>query len=311
MATKNDIIGLLEHLGCVQFSEKEDSIGPKIICTCPMHADNSPSFMLRPDTHVFNCYVCGGGRGLATLVMRSKDIKVRAKAVNLVEKYVDLSQRSLNQMFKEERSTDVPILPEITLAAYSELPQEALDYLTGRGFEHKTLTDHSIGYDRYAKRIIVPIRNRNERLVALIGRSIIKKPKRRYLIYDKAQKEFMILGLDHVDWTKPVMVVEGALDYLMARQHGFRNVICILGSHASVWQLKMLAKAKKLLLFLDNDEAGVDGTLLIMEALPDSNIVVPCYSDKDKDVGAMSYGRFLSLIRTAKPPYARVLKKFD
>jgi len=95
------------------------------------------------------------------------------------------------------------------------------------------------------------------------------------------------------------------------RQHGFRNVISILGSHASPWQLDQLSRAKKLLLFLDNDDAGVDGTLHLLSKLPDNRILVPCYSDKDKDPGGMTQERLVSLIRTVKPPFAKRLKPFD
>jgi 5S rRNA maturation endonuclease (ribonuclease M5) len=257
--------------------------------------------------------VCGGGAGLVTLVMRAKGIKIRRQARVIVERFVDLSQSRLKGAFKEKRITEAPAISELALSAYAcnPLPDEPRAYMHGRGFTDEIMAAHGIGYDRHAKRITIPIRNRDERLVAIIGRSIRANPKRRYLLYDNPQKEFMLLGWDHVDWRKPVLVVEGSLDYLMARQHGFRNTVCLLGSHASPWQLAKLNKAMKLLLFLDNDEAGADGSLAIIEDLPDKSILVPCYEDKDKDVGAMSYDRFLFLIRSAKPPYSRTLKAFD
>ncbi len=73
------IYKLLEALGCTQFSEKEDTHGPKILCTCPMHEDSNPSFMIRPEApNPFNCFSCEGGAGLVTLVMRSKSLKYKA-----------------------------------------------------------------------------------------------------------------------------------------------------------------------------------------------------------------------------------------
>lgn len=69
---------------------------------------------------------------------------------------------------------------------------------------------------------------------------------------------------------KTLVVVEGFFDLFHLRQTAeASNVVALMGSHASLYQLGLLSEAKKLVLIMDGDEAGRKGDEQIASALKD------------------------------------------
>lgn len=122
-------------------------------------------------------------------------------------------------------------------------------------------------YDRFRGRLIFPIRDVQDRVVAFGGRLLpnttLKSPA-KYVnspetpIFTKSK---MVYGLDlarnAIRKTRKVLVVEGYTDCAMAAQYGFENVVAVLGTALGAEHVRMLKRfADKTILLLDGDEAG-------------------------------------------------------
>ncbi len=121
-------------------------------------------------------------------------------------------------------------------------------------------------YDRFRNRIIVPIHDRQKRVIGFGGRSLDgSEPK--YLnspeteIFEKGKHLF---GLDKstpsIRKKDYAVVVEGYFDVMALHDSGITNVVASLGTALSRNQITLLSRAtdsKKILLNFDSDNAGI------------------------------------------------------
>ena len=64
------------------------------------------------------------------------------------------------------------------------------------------------------------------------------------------------------------IVVEGYMDVIAAHQHGFENVVAVMGTALTEQHAQELSKySKNVILMFDSDKAGVDATLKSIEPL--------------------------------------------
>lgn len=123
-------------------------------------------------------------------------------------------------------------------------------------------------YDRFRHRLIIPIRDRQGRVVGF-GARALDESQPKYLnspqspLFDKGR---LLFGLDSA-WeairaTGRAVIVEGYMDVLMARQHGMDNVVATMGTALTEAHLSQLARlAPRIVLAMDADEAGNQATL--------------------------------------------------
>ena len=121
-------------------------------------------------------------------------------------------------------------------------------------------------YDRFRNRIIVPIHDRQKRVIGFGGRSLDgSEPK--YLnspeteIFEKGKNLF---GLDKsaisIRKKDYAVVVEGYFDVMALHECGVTNVVASLGTALSRNQITLLSRStdsKKILLNFDSDNAGL------------------------------------------------------
>ncbi|WP_269605478.1 DNA primase [Prochlorococcus marinus] len=121
-------------------------------------------------------------------------------------------------------------------------------------------------YDRFRNRIIVPIHDRQKRVIGFGGRSLDgSEPK--YLnspeteIFEKGKNLFGLdkstLSIRKKDYA---VVVEGYFDVMALHDSGITNVVASLGTALSRSQITLLSRttdSKKILLNFDSDNAGI------------------------------------------------------
>ena len=151
-------------------------------------------------------------------------------------------------------------------------------HLTGRGYTEADLVEAGLlvkkeetgsSYDRFRKRLIIPIRDSQGRVIAFGARALDPNDVPKYLnspqtpLFDKSSTLF---GLDlakrAIRNSDQAVIVEGYMDVLSAHQRGHANVVAGMGTALTEAQLTLLKHlTKNFVLALDADTAGDAATL--------------------------------------------------
>lgn len=129
-------------------------------------------------------------------------------------------------------------------------------------------TDSRRTYDFFRNRLMIPIHDPQGRLIAFGGRTM-EGHSAKYVNSRETplfQKSQTLFGLDKarigMRQRSRAIIVEGYMDALMLRQHGFAETVGILGTALNLEHLKMLERSTNLCyLLLDADDAGQTTTL--------------------------------------------------
>lgn len=159
--------------------------------------------------------------------------------------------------------------------------QQTLKFLNKKGFENeqifevfKWLKTDSTHREEY--KLVIPLRNGTGNLTALYGRLI--KPtdsKDKYKPLSDAEKiKDSFFNIHKAKKEKRITIVEGYLDALIADARGFKGIVATGGSMLTGNQLESLEtfKINQVVLALDNDHAGKEGTLKAVNFFATSHI---------------------------------------
>jgi DNA primase len=228
----------------------------KILCLNPEHQppdSNLGSFYINVERGVYKCWSCQRG-GSARHVLKWYGIEGGlGPATSLPKK--KMPQR-------------VRIIDDVVLYAWRYEPTPWVD----EGLTVDTLLQHEIGYDRFNKRITVPIRNRHGELLGISGRATEEWQYARYKFYTKEFMDYMPEGYGasqakQVLWRhhllrnpSKVVVCEGFKAAMWLYQNGEPDVVATLGCNPETSQINLLASMQvPVIIFYDGDSAGVKG----------------------------------------------------
>jgi len=115
-------------------------------------------------------------------------------------------------------------------------------------FDENNLTD-------FYKRVCIPV-YQNRKLVNMIGRDYTGKSSLKEL-YPKRAITDTFFNIDNIDFSQPVIIVEGMKGLIRIWQHFNKNVMSSFGSTLGRKQRAIISSIRHLLLFIDNDPAGL------------------------------------------------------
>lgn len=191
--------------------------------------------------------------------------------------------------------------------------------LNGKEYKEKMLEDLGLihrakenVYDVFQNRIMFPIHNLDGQVVGFTARCYLKEETPKYLntketyIFKKGHILFNYhRAKDAIRLNKEVIVVEGNMDAIRLYSVGIKNVIALMGTSVTKEQIESLRKLRcKIILMLDNDNAGETATLAIGNLLEENNIpfeIVRLSGEKDPDAYIIKNGKetMLDTIRNA------------
>lgn len=159
-------------------------------------------------------------------------------------------------------------------------------YLLERGFTPATIEHFGLGFcskGMLKDRIAIPLHNEIGTIVGYAGRAVddqkVSTEHPKYLFpgrREKARQVFafrksmLLYNANRIEVpSESLIIVEGFTSVWWLWQNGIRNVVALMGSSASQWQIgrvaALTAEKGKLFVFPDGDEAGVQ---LARELLP-------------------------------------------
>ncbi len=156
-------------------------------------------------------------------------------------------------------------------------------------------------FDMFQNRIMFPIHNLDGKVVAYTARAYLEEIKPKYInsketyLFKKGNILFNYhRAKDIARSLKEMVIVEGNMDAIRLYASGIKNVVALMGTSLTSDQIEVLKKLRvKLILMLDNDDAGETATYLLGQTLEDKKInfsVVRLSGAKDPDEYILQYG---------------------
>jgi len=135
-------------------------------------------------------------------------------------------------------------------------------------------------YDKFRNRIIFPIFDRSNNVVAFGGRAISNENQPKYLNSPESeiyQKRNILYGLNFaqndIKELDRAIIVEGYLDVIGCHQNGIRNVIAPLGTALTENHIKILSQlCNEIIMLFDSDSAGINASLKSIETSKHFNV---------------------------------------
>jgi DNA primase len=246
---------------------------------CPIHGEtpgkSKPSLSVNIKTGLWFCFAGCGGGNIKTFLRKVGESET---TIARVAKKVPTKKKKPKAVMDE--------IPERLLGLFDWCPLQ----LVQDGFKEEVLRANDVGYDKKLSRITYPIRDRMGKLVGIVG----KQPSSEFGKYKVYTTELQEYGInipsfskgDHL-WRidkvaeelksqrKPVFVVEGFKAALWFCQSGLTNVVALMGSYMTDAQAALVQSlSPQIILCLDNDDAGKNGTIKIAQKLQSSRVYV-------------------------------------
>lgn len=217
--------------------------------------------------------------------------------------FSDKSNGELYRMMKSKGYSDT-ILKETGLFTYDEK----------RG-----------AYDKFWNRVMFPILDRNNRVIAFGGR-VMGDAKPKYLnspetlVFDKSRNLYG-LNFVHGKQAEGVIICEGYMDVIALHQAGFTNAVASLGTAFTSQHSSLLKRYTDLVyLCYDSDEAGVRAAMRAIPMLKEAGLRVKVidmspYKDPDEFMKALSPEEFRERMKSAKTSFfyeiANIQQEYD
>ena len=322
-----DIIDIISQY--VQLKQR----GHNYFGICPFHMEKTPSFAVNPNKQIYKCFGCGAGGGSINFVMAIEKLEFIEAIKFLAEKYnieIDLNTNKSNKLFSQLFEIHLIAANFYNDNLQSTKGQNIIKYLNSRGINNDTIKDFKLGfspdnwsslldkirklkfssesmvqsglfingkkgyYDRFRNRIMFPIADRNNKIIAFGGRVFDSDDPAKYvnssetLIYNKSN---ILYGLsktkDFLSKENTAIVVEGYLDLIQLYQNGIKNVVAASGTSFTDNHATELNKyVKNVKIAYDGDNAGQNaairaGYVLLKNGFNPEIVLIPEGEDPD------------------------------
>ena len=244
-----------------------------MLAYCPFHGEepgvSTPSFCVDVETGYWICYAeCGGG-GIHTFL---KEMGENRHTIEDRTKHIKPAKK------KKKKARQALFLPKALLGLFHHCPKSLLD----DGFDMDVLEYHGIGFDLVKQIPTFPVFDKDGNLLTVIGRQHNSSRYGKYMPY--TLRDLKRYGIEFVpDFVKinvfwredkffltddcytrnvPIIVCEGFKSAMWLVQHGYNNVVALMGTNMTEYHVSLLEKlGKTVILCLDGDGPGIISTI--------------------------------------------------
>lgn len=288
-------------------------MGRELMASCPYHDDRHPSWSINLDNGTHYCFSCGAS-GTIEGLLRDMGFGQAAKQRVVKISAGDALRRMIDGI-KNERPARQPALPESSLGMYraTALPGWVLERVPNE----EVRRTFEIGYSAVDRRVTFPVRDREGRLIGVVGRRepgtegpkykpILPTPDedgrsfdRRGILYGEYQT-IQNRGLQGLF----LVVVEGYFAAINLYALGWPTV-AIMGTQATPQQMNQLTDWSGLIWVLDGDGPGRLGAQRNAK-ISNQFLATRVAEGYDDDPDTWSYEKALSIISAAKPAMGKL-----
>ena len=276
---------------------------------CPFHNEKTPSFSVAPDKGIYHCFGCGNGGNAVNFIMEYEKISFVDAIQELggqlgidVEFSGDNKSKEFFHALYEIHNLAANLYHK---TLFSDKGKKAKQYLLDRGIDENLIKLFKIGfapknskfllesikakqykkdvieksglfgfsnseiYDRFRSRIMFPIFNTSNKVIAFGGRVFGVNDPAKYMnspetpLYHKSEIFYGInLSRDIIHKENCAILVEGYTDVIQLFQAGIKNVIAVSGTAFTEQHVNQIRRlTSKVFLAYDGDSAGTNATL--------------------------------------------------
>ena len=189
-------------------------------------------------------------------------------------------------------------LNDNNLAKFLEKKKMSLEQALSLGLVNQKNLEYT---DVFKNRLLFPIHDLEGHVVGFTGRIYKDNNGPKYLnsretpLFRKGQILFNYhRAKKYIQLQKEVILVEGNMDAIRMYINDFKNTLALMGTSLTEEQVRILKNLRsKVILMLDNDEAGLTATYAVGEELIKSGIevfVIRLSGKKDPDEYILSFG---------------------
>ena len=237
--------------------------------------------------------------------LKSKVYKVNTFAAEYYHKRLYQKEAKVAQDYIKKRKINSETLESFKIG-YSGNFDELYQALKKEGFKDPEIlesglvnkNDRGMYIDRYRNRLMIPILDERNRVIAFGGR-VLDDSKPKYInspeniVYSKGRHLFGLNVAKKGD-TKKLLIVEGYMDAISLHQRGITNVVAALGTALTPQQGWLLRKnAEQVILGFDSDGAGQTAIMRAMEVMQNMGCdirVLQLEDAKDPDEFVVKFG---------------------
>lgn len=268
--------------------------GEELNVYCPFHKNtHSAAMYINVRTGLWQCFnpSCGKKGNFRQLYF---NLTGKQYSKNVINDNYNLEKQLNNYLYKIEEIEELSI---DTVSVDYDSQINLLQTMLERGLAVETLKHFEVGFSVEKNRVVVPVRSHNYKLVGLIGRAVDSSQQPRYL-YNKGFKRAEVLfNIHNAKNHSTVIITEGSVDCMFVHQAGYPNTVATLGAAVSKNQGDMLKRFfDKIILFCDNDEAGIAMQCAMIEMCRGKEISVASIPDGLKDPAEMSKEQIINSI---------------
>jgi DNA primase len=284
----------------------------ELLVYCPFCDFKNPRFSINIETDMWRCWVCLK-KGIG-LFYPLKEIKATSSQIDQYAKRYKTKQVNLQQKQVEYK----PQLPENYKPLIHEngklIGKRYLKYLTKRGVSEEQILHYKIGAcdnGPFGGRVIFPSFDVNGDLNFFNGRHVDNSNTLPYMNDTKAPKTYktsVIMNELNLDFTQPLVIVEGWFDLFKATT----NTTPLLGSELSAKSLlvQTIVRNKTSVIMATDPDALKTKIIPFMKVLLSFDVPVFCAKIEPwKDLGEMPKEEALSRIKTPTKITEEVLFK--
>ena len=255
--TEDQVQGILDRIGLeVQFETETN-----LMVFCPYHSNtHSAALSVSKETGVFYCFGagCGESGNIIKLITDVMECNFFA-ALRIVERYkgepITLEQR----LEKINQEVELDEFPKKTIYALRQsyiASEEAQKYMLTRKILPATADHFELGYDKYDRKVCVPVFGPEGQPVGYVGRCIDEKKFKNSFNLPTSKTLFNYQSARRTS-DDSVIIVESSFDAMRVWQATKRPVVATLGGTFSDKHLQQLYRSFNcVILGVDNDGPG-------------------------------------------------------
>lgn len=227
----------------------------------------------------YHCFVCGTDGDILDFIGKQQNLTGGDLFRYVYEREGITAGSPLRVEEIDKTPENEPIKPLRELTTYQQAISEVLPYLKDRGISEDTARRFKLGYcpdiyfkDGYSAALIIPTSDHS-----YVARNLAPDAKQRYTASKGERYPFNIGVLDQLKPSDHLYITEGEIDALSIIELG-HNAIGLAGANNMLYdKLKQIEDKPRILISMDNDDAGRKKSAQLAEDLTalgiDNNII--------------------------------------